>query len=132
MNDSPKLQCPCGATARADKARGWLNETWPTLGGDKIRVVSCLPCRRLTSHFDGDAICDGRCGGHNDSAMACQADCVTCQDRAYEQWDPDAEPEPRPVAGTDAWACWSQGCVRAWAATHSTCNVQFTPGRAAA
>lgn len=132
MSATPKLQCPCGSTAPADEARGWLNETWPTIGGDKISVVSCLSCRRLTSHFDGDAICDGRCGGHNDSTAAYRADCATCQERAYDERDPDAEPAPRPRTGAGAWVCWSLACVQAWADTHSTCNVQITPGRAAA
>lgn len=114
-----KLTCRgCGTQARADQTSGWLIETWLTVGGGKVRVVTC---RRLTVPFEGSERCDGRCGGHHNGYAAWRGDCLTCQE-APEDFDGEVF-EPCDDA---QWRCVELGCVQAWAEQHRNCEITIT------
>lgn len=117
-----ELHCPCGATAPIGTP-GWLDETWPTIGGEELHVVSCWECRRLVVPYAGSDRCNGRCGGYADTTVAALGECATCADADDNEWPP---PDER-----TRWSCFDNNCVLAWAATHDVCSVDFTPGRAA-
>lgn len=42
------LECRCGNRhcASDGAAHGWIDETWPTVGGGTLRMTICPRCRR--------------------------------------------------------------------------------------
>lgn len=117
----PEVVClGCGAH-RADQTGGWLVETWPTVGGGMVRVVSCPGCRLLSAPLGGGLLCDGRCGGGHYGWAAWRGDCLDCQeppeDADGDMWEADA----------GRWYCAERRCVRAWAdQLHPCCHVEIT------
>lgn len=119
------MTCRCGLTTKLRLA-GWIDETWPTLGGGTVHITLCPECRRLVTAYEGGERCDGRCGGHNTAALAWRGQCLTCQDdydeTTFAESPADANPDQF------AWSCWERGCVEAWATTHPGHEVRICRG----